>query len=52
MTILDRPEWIAPIVSGLHIALATIASGHIILTKREVRATIGLIGLSSTLTVG
>ena len=45
MTTLTRPEWIAPIVSVLHIVLATIASGHIILTKREVRAAIGWIGL-------
>ena len=45
MTILDRPEWIAPIVSVLHIALAAIASAHIILTKRDVRAAIGWIGL-------
>ena len=45
MTILTRAEWIAPIVSVLHIALATLASGHIILTKRDVRAAIGWIGL-------
>jgi cardiolipin synthase A/B len=41
----SRPEWIAPIVSFLHISFAGVASGHIILTKRDVRAAIGWIGL-------
>ena len=37
--------WIAPIVTAMHVALAAAASGHIILTKRDVRAAIGWIGL-------
>ena len=45
VTILNRPEWLASIVSALHIGLATMASGHIILRKRDVRAAIGWLGL-------
>ena len=37
--------WIATIVAVAHVALAAFASAHIILTKRDVRAAIGWIGL-------
>ncbi len=42
---LALPEQFEPIASILHIGTALLASGHIVLTKRDVRSAIGWIGL-------
>lgn len=39
------PERFEPFISILHIGIALLASGHIVLTKRDVRSAIGWIGL-------
>ncbi len=45
MTNVISAGWEAPILTAVHVILAACASSHIILTKRDVRAAIGWIGL-------
>ena len=42
---IPRSEWVTALVTTGHVVLATLASGHIILTKRDVRSAIGWIGM-------
>lgn len=45
MLTVSYPEWVPPLATAVHGTMATVASAHIILTKRDVRGAIGWIGL-------